>query len=617
MRTSPIKEVQATNDHGARVGARRRLWLAQLFDLPSPPDSTSFNRTDALLLSMISLAALVSSLPFFYAAQGHMPEAGDLIIHWPRMLAFDETLRSGVWVPRWLGGMNGGYGAATTLFYAPLLYYALSAAHALTGDWPKALEAVIALAALGSGVALYAYARTLCSRGASAVAALLYVLSPYHLIDLYHRGALAELLAFVWMPLVMLAFAKVTERYRAPAVAGGAIAFALLILAHPPTAYLFILAFVVFIIFYAAQAKRWQPLVNGLMMLALGGAVAAFYALPAVIEKPLVNQSVTNLFHQRMGFITELLAGNRFEQLIGAIAVTMALLWVAFSWLARGQTPDTDAAAARRRHFAAWTLVGALSFVMLLPLARPLVGTLPGMAAVAFVWRWLAIAMLAMAMLAGVVTDGLLADIRRSRLMAHIDSGRYQVRPVVWAIVVALLMAGSVAFGIVAAARASNLRIAFVAPAENFEQDFTPSGTPSVYELPRGKTCEFIMASPDDEARLIEWQPERRVIETTSPTGGVLHLYSLMYPGWTATLDGLPLGIETHPQLKTMLINLRPGHQRLTLVFNDTPTRRVAGRISLAALGLIAVMLLASRWRQQIKHGGGRAARDLTRSICA
>ncbi|MEN3332641.1 MAG: hypothetical protein V7641_2006 [Blastocatellia bacterium] len=608
MSSNSAKEVQATDDHQADAVARR--WLASLFDLPSPLNSKSFNRTDALLLSLIGLVALASSLPFFYAAQGQMPEAGDLVIHWPRMLAFDETLRSGVYVPRWLGGMNGGYGAATTLFYAPLLYYAVSAAHALIGDWPKALEAVIALAALGSGVALYACARTLCSRAASAVAALLYVLSPYHLIDLYHRGALAELLAFVWMPLVMLAFAKTAERFRAPAVACGALAYALLILTHPPTAYLFTLAFASFILFYAIQAKGWQPLVNGLAMIALGGAVAAFYALPAVIEKPLVNQSITDLFYQRMGFITELLAGNRFEQLIGAIAITMALSWVAFSWLAGGPAPDSDEAATRRRHFAAWKLVGALSLLLLLPLARPLVGALPGMAAVAFVWRWLAIAMLAMALLGGAAIDALLAGVRHSGFMAQADSRRQKARPVVWAVVVALLMMGSLIFSIVAAARASNLRIAFVAPAENFEQDFTPTGTPSVYELPRGKTCEFVMASPQNEARLIEWQPERRVIETTSPTGGVLHLYSLMYPGWSATLDGLPVTIETHPQLKTMLIGIGPGHQRLTLTFNDTRTRRVAGRISLAALGVIAVMLLASRLRHQIRRTHRRAARD-------
>src|SRR5205085_7812004 len=224
------------------AGQQRRN--ARLYELPSPLRPQTFNRTDALLLGGIGLIALASSLPFFYAAQGQMPEAGDLVIHWPRMLAFDETLRSGVWVPRWLGGMNGGYGAATTLFYAPLLYYALSAAHALTGDWPKAIEVIVALAAVGSGVALYAYARTLASRAASAVAALVYVLAPYHLIDLYHRGALAELLAFTWMPLVMLALAKAAGRLNARAIAGGAVALALLVLTHPPTAYLFTGAFV-------------------------------------------------------------------------------------------------------------------------------------------------------------------------------------------------------------------------------------------------------------------------------------------------------------------------------------------------------------------------------------
>jgi hypothetical protein len=83
-----------------------------------------------------------------------------------------------------------------------------------------------------------------------------------------------------------------------------------------------------------------------------------------------------------------------------------------------------------------------------------------------------------------------------------------------------------------------------------------------------------------------------------------------MYPGWRATLDGLPIAIETHPRLKTMLIDLPPGHQRLTLTFNDTRTRVVAEFISLTALGVIAVMLLASRLRRQINRTSRRAAKD-------
>lgn len=545
-------------------------------------------RSDRFWLCMLGGVALASSLPFFYAAQGQMPEAGDLIIHYPRMLAFDETLRSGVWLPRWLGSMNGGYGAATTIFYAPLLYYALSAAHAITGDWPKALEVVVALAALGSGVALYACARTLASPAASALAALFYVLSPYHLLDLYHRGALAELIAFVWMPLVMLAYAKLTKRFSASAIAGGALALALLVLTHPPTAYLFTLAFVVFVIFYAARSKRWQPLAGGLGIVILGSGLSAFYALPALIEKPLVNQSVTDLFTHHMGFINELLAGSRFEQLVGAVAVATALLMTALSWPTKRRVSDANDALVGN-HFAAWKVVGALSLILLLPVVRPLVDALPGMAAVAFVWRWLALAMLATAMLAGIAMDHLFTSVRGLR-----------IRPLAW--VVLLLVFGNLIFGIVAATRASNLRTAFAAPADRFEQDFTPSGTPSVYDLPREKSCELINASPTDEARLREWQPERRVIETLSPTGGVLHVYTLMYPGWTASVNDSPTLIDTHPNLRTMLIAVPPGRQQVTIVFENTKDRTLAAFISLSALVIAAAIRPASRLRHHLKR---------------
>ncbi len=606
MRATPTSKAETADDQCASDGIVRRGWLAQLFDLGTSPASSTYNRIDALLLGTISLVALASSLPFFYAANGQMPEAGDLIIHWPRMLAFDEALRSGVWVPRWLGGMNGGYGAATTLFYAPLIYYALSAAHAVTGDWPMALEAVIALAALGSGATLYTYARTLASRGASGIAALFYVLSPYHLIDLYHRGALAELLAFVWMPLVMLAFARAAERVRARAIACGALALALLVLTHPPTAYLFTLIFVVFIIFYAAQAKRWQPLLNGLAIVILGGAGAAFYALPAVLEKSLVHQSVTDLFQQRMGFISQLLTGNRFERLVGAIALAMALLWLMLSWLARGRRANDERALAGRRHIAAWILAGGLSLAMLLPLSEPFVRALPGMAAVAFVWRWLAVTTLALAVLAGATTDRLYTRLHRKPLQAGAGHKRRDLTSG-WLTLIVVLGVGSVIFGVVAAARASNLREPFVAPRENYEQDFTPLNTPNVYELPRGKTCEFVAAAAGDQTRLIEWQPERRVIETTSPAGGLLHVYSLMYSGWAATLDGSPVAIETHPQLSTMLVMIPPGHHQLAIVFGNTKSRLAARVVSFAAAVVLLVMLSG---RLRLSAYGRRPSKD-------
>ncbi|HKP11433.1 MAG TPA: hypothetical protein VJZ91_04960, partial [Blastocatellia bacterium] len=69
----------------------------------------------------------------------------------------------------------------------------------------------------------------------------------------------------------------------------------------------------------------------------------------------------------------------------------------------------------------------------------------------------------------------------------------------------------------------------------------------------------------------------------------------LMYPGWTASVGGSPVVIDTQPQLKTMLIAVPVGEWRLTLTFVETAPRRLARWISLVALAVVALMLMAGR----------------------
>ena len=96
-------------------------------------------------------------------------------------------------------------------------------------------------------------------------------------------------------------------------------------------------------------------------------------------------------------------------------------------------------------------------------------------------------------------------------------------------------------------------------------------------------------------------------METTSTAGGVLHVYTLMYPGWIATVDGSPAVIETYPSLKTMLIAMPAGDHRLTLIFTETTSRRIARWISLTAWFTLALLLIVSRRRRT--HPDARSAR--------
>jgi len=50
------------------------------------------------------------------------------------------------------------------------------------------------------------------SRLIAITASLLYGLAPYHLLDLYVRGAISDSLAFVFIPLVFLAVEKIEKK---------------------------------------------------------------------------------------------------------------------------------------------------------------------------------------------------------------------------------------------------------------------------------------------------------------------------------------------------------------------------------------------------------------------
>src|SRR5207244_2960850 len=115
---------------------------------------------------------------------------------------------------------------------------------------------------IAAAAALYAYARQAMGRGAAVVAMSAYIFLPYHLTDQYQRGAIAELLGFVWMPLMLLfgerlmkaqAFERSSQRRSTFLnVAGLAASYGAFLWSHPPTAYQFTLAFGVYVLMLSA-----------------------------------------------------------------------------------------------------------------------------------------------------------------------------------------------------------------------------------------------------------------------------------------------------------------------------------------------------------------------------
>ena len=213
---------------------------------------------------------------------------------------FDAALRDGVWYPGWGTDHALGYGYPTFVLYSPLAYYGAEVFLLLGAGKVAAVKWVWALATVGAGLAMYAYARRVLGRLPGLLAAVVYVYMPYHLVDIYVRAALAEYCAFVWMPLALLAFHNLTEKGTTRRLALAGLAYGGLWLTHNVTAIAFTPLLAAYVLFrlLAGQPALSAPSLGrlaGRAMAALGGAVlglglAAALIVPNLLERRFVAQ---------------------------------------------------------------------------------------------------------------------------------------------------------------------------------------------------------------------------------------------------------------------------------------------------------------------------------------
>lgn len=216
-----------------------------------------------------------------------VPFGHDTVSHLWGSWAFAREVAGGDLHPRWLHQI--GLGTPLLQFYGPLTYYALLPFAALGVGWPGVLAAGSTLFAAAAAVAMYhAVGAWVPDRRAALVAAAAYAFAPYRLLDASYRFALAETAAFALLPLVLLVSTRRARQAR-PMGALPAVAAAALVLTHPLSAMIALLGHLAWLAAEAAlERPGWRPLLRRAVRLGgswlLGGALAAFFVLPALAE---------------------------------------------------------------------------------------------------------------------------------------------------------------------------------------------------------------------------------------------------------------------------------------------------------------------------------------------
>ena len=117
-------------------------------------------------------------------------------------------------------------------------------------------------------------------------------------------------------------------------------------------------------------------------------------------------------------------------------------------------------------------------------------------------------------------------------------------------------------------------------------------------EMPR---IAFIQGQ--GSATVASWTSSRRSFDVETASGGTLQIRSFWFPGWSATLDGAALAIETAAN-GTIRFDAPTGNHRVDLVFGSTPIRRAATWTAWSALVLLVLLAVwtsstLQTWRNQ------------------
>ncbi len=246
-----------------------------------------FDRQKCLDAAAALLVAVVFCLPMF---SGMIRSGADTAFHLNRIYRLAEGLAHGDLYPRIFPEMHMHFGYGSPLFYSVCMLYPAALLVCLGMSVLNAYRILVFLAVFTSALMMILFLRPLChDRRTPVLSAALCLLNPFVLANCYKRGALGEILALVFLPVIMTGIRDVFFR-RKRNVTALAAGFAGLLLSHNIT---FILALFILVLFCIPNLRR-KNLKNILICVSAGLFLA--FLLTAFFSLPMLEQLRTHLY---------------------------------------------------------------------------------------------------------------------------------------------------------------------------------------------------------------------------------------------------------------------------------------------------------------------------------
>lgn len=155
-----------------------------------------------IIISIFIFVCLYSSLLLLIPG---IPRGHDLTFHLSRVSAISDGLRLGEFPVKVYPNYFGGYGYANGLFYGDIFLYFPAVLCLLGLSVITSYKIFLFVCAICTAVSIYICVKSISkSRFAATLSMILYTLSSYRAVDVYIRAAIGEVLAFIFIPIVIL-----------------------------------------------------------------------------------------------------------------------------------------------------------------------------------------------------------------------------------------------------------------------------------------------------------------------------------------------------------------------------------------------------------------------------
>lgn len=552
----------------------------------------------AALVALLSLPAVYELLrPGYYS--NHDGEG-----HIIRLQEFDIALKEGHFPPRMDKNLMWGYGYYFFNFNYPLVYWTGEAAHLLGLDYIDAIKAVSVLGLVLSGVTMFYWQRHYWGVWGAVVAAVFYMYAPYRLLTLYVRGSLAEHIAFVMLPLLFLFAERIAEaekkrpfRY---ALWGG-LAYALLMLSHNITAFIFSLMLGIFMLFHVVILRNLKLIVYYGLMIGTGMALSAYFWLPAIMEKGFVrlDQTIGQDYPDHFVYFFQLIQrswgfggsgagpndGLSFQ--VGVMNLIFLLLAIPAAFYLWKKVHE------KALHIFLFFLLFIISVFFMLPISKPLWDNLPLLPFTQFPWRFLSWSVFTTSILAGTATFAL----------GQVLKGRFQsLYLLAVAVILAVLIGTSQEYWQV------NQRVEIKLPGDRpiagsttwADEQFPVWFDPKPTDTP---TEQVEIAEGQGEVKINSWKTAQHEYEIITDGEVKVVENTAYYPGWKLRVADVPYEFEYQDSQYPgrLVYRLPAGEHKISSVFGETPLRTRANLVTLASFVLVVLGLLSETVLSRLK----------------